>query len=391
MQDMVKRLLARQISRALKQFPAVALLGPRQSGKTTLAKTFSGRYFDLEQSEDQLRLDLAWDSLVRSSRLVILDEAQMLPSIFPKIRGTIDARRKENGRFLLLGSVAPGLMKNVSESLAGRLAICELHPILLAELGERDLEDELWLRGGFPDGGILKKKNFPEWQKNYLTLLAQRDLPAWGLPAKPAITLRFFKMLAACHGQIWNASKIGASLGLSYHTVNHYLDYLQNAYLILTLPPYYANLRKRLVKSPKIFWLDSGLLHALLGVATHEGLLSQPWAGASWEGWCIQQILSTLKTVGQDFEAYFFRTSDGQEIDLLLKFSKGFWAFEFKLTASPGMEDMKRLNAVADLVRADKRILVSQSSHPETDSRSISANLGYCLNLFTTVKDRKNA
>ena len=379
---MIKRWATRQLLDRLKQFPAVALLGPRQSGKTTLARTLSRHYFDLEQSEDQLKLDLRWDSLVHSKELIILDEAQVLPGVFPRIRGAIDAKRKQNGRFLLLGSVAPGLMKNVSESLAGRLAVCELHPLLLAELGERSDEDELWLRGGFPNGGILKRKNFPVWERNYLALLAERDLPAWGLPAKPQTTLRFFKMLAACHGQIWNASKIGASLGLSYHTVNHYLDYLQNTYLILSLAPYHANIRKRLVKSPKIFWRDSGLLHALLEVSDKEALLSQPWVGASWEGWCINQILAALKTAGKDFDAYFFRTNDGHEVDLVLKFSKGLWAFEFKLTGSPGTEDMERLNTAADLIKADKRILVSKSLRSASGSRFISTHLRHCLEII---------
>lgn len=379
---MIKRRLTRQLLDRLKQFPAVALLGPRQSGKTTLARTLSRHYFDLEQAEDQLKLDLQWDSLIRSRELIILDEAQVLPDIFPRLRGAIDARRKQNGRFLLLGSVAPGLMKNVSESLAGRLAVCELYPLLLKELEGKHSEDELWLSGGFPDGGILKKKNFPMWEKDYLALLAQRDLPAWGLAAKSQTTLRFFKMLAACHGQIWNASKIGASLGLNYHTVNHYLDYLENAYLILALAPYHTNIRKRLVKSPKIFWRDSGLLHALLEVQNKEMLLSQPWVGASWEGWCINQILATLKTAGEDFDAYFFRTNDGYEIDLVLKFSKGLWAFEFKLTSAPGAEDMKRLNAAADLIKAEKRLLISKSARSAASSEFISTNIRHCLELI---------
>ncbi|MBI4430314.1 MAG: ATP-binding protein [Candidatus Omnitrophica bacterium] len=379
---MIRRLLTQQLSARLKRFPAVSILGPRQSGKTTLAKTFSARYFDLEQSEDQLKLDLTWDSLVRSKQLIVLDEAQVLPSIFPRIRGAIDAERKRNGRFLLLGSVAPPLMKKVSESLAGRLAICELCPLFLAELNEKFHEDEMWLRGGFPDGGILKKKDFPVWEKDYLTLLAQRDLPAWGLPAKPQTTIKFFRMLAACHGQIWNASKIGASLGLSYHTVNHYLDYLENIYLILSLPPYHVNIRKRLVKSPKLYWRDSGLLHALLEISGKEALLSQPWAGASWEGWCINQILATLKTTGRNFDAHFFRTNDGHEIDLILKLSQGLWAFEFKLTSSPGLEDMKRLSSVADLIKADKCFLISKTRNPEIGKKIVSANIRHCLKMM---------
>jgi len=376
---MIKRLLSGLLRERLKQFPAVALLGPRQAGKTTLAKTLSTLYYDLEQPEEQLRLDLNWNSIIQSKQLIVLDEAQAMPGIFPRIRSAIDSDRKRKGRFLLLGSVAPALANNVSESLAGRLSICELGPFVLKEFKGNLDEDLLWLRGGFPDGGILQKKNFPSWQNDYLVLLAQRDLPAWGLPAKPQTTMRFFKMLAASHGQIWNASRIGSSMGLSYHTVNYYLDYLQNAYLIYVLPSFHANIRKRLVKSPKIFWRDSGLLHALLGTGTMEKLLAQPWVGASWEGWVMNQIILTLQTTGEDFDAYFFRTSDGREIDLVLEFSKGRWAFEFKLTSTPSPNDMKRLNAAADLIKANKRVLISKTDKLEGDSKFISGNIRQCL------------
>jgi predicted AAA+ superfamily ATPase len=377
---MIKRLMSGVLKERLKRFPAAALLGPRQAGKTTLAKTLSTLYYDLEQEEEQLRLDLNWNSIVQSKQLIVLDEAQAMPGIFPRIRGAVDSNRKQHGRFLLLGSVQPALAENVSESLAGRLSICELSPLLLKEFKKILDEDTLWFRGGFPDGGILQKKNFPTWQNDYLTLLAQRDLPAWGLPAKPQMTLRFFKMLAACHGQIWNASRIGSSMGLSYHTVNQYLDYLQNAYLIFVLRPFHTNIRKRLVKSPKIFWRDSGLLHALLGVSSKENLLAEPWVGASWEGWALGQIILTLQTAGESFDAYYFRTSDGSEIDLVLEFSKGRWAFEFKLTSTPSPEDMKRLNAAADLIKTDKRILISKTNKLDCGPNFISGNIRQCLN-----------
>ena len=379
---MIQRLISPWVQKRLRAFPAVALLGPRQSGKTTLAKKISSVYYDLEQPEEQLRLDLDWDRLIRSNALIALDEAQAMPGIFPRIRGAIDARRKKNGRFLLLGSVAPSLMKNVSESLAGRLAICELSPILLAELKRDAGVADAWLRGGFPDGGILKKNQYPRWQNDYLALLAQRDLPAWGLSAKPQLTLRLFKMLAASHGQLWNASHISASLGISYHTVNHHLDYLENAYLILILKPYFPNTRKRLVKSPKVYWKDSGLLHSLMGVRSAKHLLEQPWAGASWEGWVINQIVSTLQALGEVFEAHFFRTSDGHEIDLVIDFSKGRWAFEIKLTSAPSSRDMERLNAAADLIHADKRLLISQNRTVFSNGRATSANIRHCLELI---------
>jgi hypothetical protein len=360
----------------------VAILGPRQSGKTTLARTFSETYFDLEQAEERLRLDLLWESLLGSKTPIILDEAQCMPQIFPKIRHAVDARRKKNGRFMILGSVAPALMTHVAESLAGRLAICELSPILLGEAPRAANVDSLWLRGGFPDGGLIKPARYPQWQKDYLTLISQRDLPNWGLDASPQMTWRLFKMLAAFHGQIWNASSVGANLGISYHTVNRYVDYLQNSYLIHFLQPFHANIHKRLTKSPKLYWSDSGLLHFLMGVSDWNTLLSQPWVGASWEGWVLNQILGTLKASGQTFNANFFRTSDGYEIDLILEFSKGRWALEFKLTGSPGPEDLGRLKHAASWVKADKVVLVSRTLKTVNGGNCVSTNIQGCLDLL---------
>ena len=189
---MIRRNFKNILSKNLKLYPAVALLGARQVGKTTLAKEFGGIYFDLELEEDQLRLNLKWDELINQPALLILDEAQNYPEIFPKIRNAIDQKRKQNGRFLLLGSVSPALMREVSESLAGRIALGELTPLDLEEL-QLQKEDDLWLMGGYPDGGILNSDTFPGWQQNYLDLLAMRDLPLLGLPAKHQVTKRFFK------------------------------------------------------------------------------------------------------------------------------------------------------------------------------------------------------
>ncbi|HEY3236312.1 MAG TPA: AAA family ATPase, partial [Polyangiaceae bacterium] len=226
-------------------YPAVALVGPRQSGKTTLARSFEGDYFDLEQDSERLRLDLEWPRLAAGQSFVILDEAQSWPEIFNRLRGVIDVDRKRCGRFLLLGSVAPSLMEQVSESLAGRLSIVELSPFTLTELPSKAARARLWLCGGYPDGGVLEPKRFPGWQLDYLSLLIQRDLPAWGLPARPQVTQRLARMLAAVHGQTWNASQIGQSLGLNYQTVNSYVDYLEGAFLVRRLIPFHANVKKR--------------------------------------------------------------------------------------------------------------------------------------------------
>ncbi len=383
---MKARYIEKRLRRALERFPAVGLVGPRQCGKTTLARSLGGRYFDLENEGDGLRLDLAWDDLAKGNELIILDEAQTLPAIFPRIRSCIDGDRRRNGRFLLLGSVAPALMREVSESLAGRLALVELSPFYLDEVGA-DALDALWLQGGFPDGGILSPGAMPDWQLNYLALLAQRDLPAWGLAAKPQTTLRMFKMLAAAHGTPWNASRIGQSLGLNYQTVNGYMDYLEGVFLLRRLAPYHANLRKRLVKSPKIYWRDSGLLHALSGVSNQETLLSQPWAGLSWEGFVIQQILSRLDAVGKTCIPYYLRTSDQYEIDLLLDFGVERWAFEIKLTAHPSADDMQSLRKVADMVGAEKRVLISRTAEPVSDAANHSVDIAGALRLLDTATE----
>lgn len=368
------RLTAELLRDRLRDSPAVALTGPRQCGKTTLARSLRGAYFDLEKDEDRLRLDLEWDDLVRGTQLVVLDEAHAYPPIFERLRGAIDARRRRNGRFLLLGSVSPALMTRVSESLAGRLSLLELTPFLLAELPPSSLE-HLWRFGGFPDGGVLRRSAFPRWQRDYIALLSQRDLPNWGLPARPAVTDRLLRMLAAVHGQIWNASRLASSLGITYPTVNSYLEYLEGAFLVRRLAPWHANLGKRLVRSPRIYWRDSGLLHAVLGVERGDAILDRPWVGASWEGFVIEQICGCLAAQGRPFHPYFFRTSDGHEIDLLLETRGERWAIEIKLTSSPGADVVARLSKVADLVGARRRILISMSRRTVTSGNVISTSL----------------
>jgi predicted AAA+ superfamily ATPase len=375
MQDMIRRQAMAEVRARLTAAPAVALIGPRQCGKTTLAQSLGGAYFDLEQEPERLRLDLEWETLVAGTKLVILDEAQSWPELFPRLRGAIDRDRRRRGRFLLLGSVSPFLMLQVSESLAGRLSLVELTPFLWTELASRAARDRLWLRGGYPEGGVLGGRSFPRWQRDHLKLLAQRDLPNWGLPARPQTTERLLRMLAAVHGQVWNASQLGQSLGLDYKTVNGYLDYLEGAFLIRRLAPYHANIGKRLTKSPKVYWRDSGLLHALLSISDQSTLLAQPWVGASWEGFVVEQILGCLSAAGRQFEAYWFRTSDQFELDLVLNLDGQLWAVEIKLTASPRPADMDRLDKAADLIGASRRVLVSRTSRVAGDDKRVSCDL----------------
>ncbi len=346
------------LRRRLGAYPAVALLGPRQSGKTTLARSLGGRYFDLQQEPDQLRVDLEWDGLIVGRELVVLDEVQVWPDLFPRLRGAIDQDRKRNGRFLLLGSVSPALMTQVSESLAGRLSLMALTPFTTSELSDPADHGRHWLMGGFADGGVLTGRGFPEWQIDYLDMLVYRDLPNWGMRVGAASMGRLIRMLALAHGREWNASQVGKSMGLSNHTVNRYVDCLEGAFLVRRLPAYHANLRKRLVKRPKLYWRDSGLLHALQRVTDKDALLHQPWVGASWEGYVIEQVLAAFQHAGVAFRASYLRTSDQRELDLVVEVGTELWAIETKLTSRPGRGGLRKLDANADLIGADRRFLI---------------------------------
>jgi hypothetical protein len=248
-------------------------------------------------------------------------------------------------------------MKNVSESLAGRMGLVRMTPFLLPELKTGQMDD-LWLRGGYPDGGILDAGMYPQWQQSYLEMLTSRDLPTWGLPAKPRQTMRLSAMLAALHGQPLNASQLGSSLSLDHKTVSTYCDFLEGAFLVRRLPPYFRNVKKRLVKKPRIYWRDSGLLHSLMNINDREHLYDQPWLGQSWEGFIIEQTLGILDAVGKRVQPYFFRTSDGYELDLVLDWGDECWGVEIKLTSNPSRDMIARMNKTADMIRARKRVLV---------------------------------
>jgi predicted AAA+ superfamily ATPase len=212
-----------------------------------------------------------------------------------------------------------------------------------------------------------------------------RDLPQWGLPASPQVTRRFFRIIAAVHGNLWNASQVGKSMGLSYHTVNSYLDYLDQVYMIRKLQPYSTNIKKRLVKSPKIYWKDSGLLHSLMGVSSFDQLINQPWVGFSWEGFVIEQILACLDSLGCNRQPYFFKTSDGHELDLVLILNGKIWAFEIKLAGSPGRKEMDRLKRKAEMIGADKMVLVSRTRREIRSKHIVSTHLVGILRLMSEL------
>lgn len=310
-------LLRARIARALSRSRVAALAGPRQVGKTTLARSFLAAdhpgYFDLENPLSLARLSEPMTALSPLRGLVVIDEIQRMPELFPVLRVLAD-REGTPARFLLLGSASPALLRASSESLAGRIEVIEIGGFVLEETGAGSA-DALWLRGGFPRSFLAETDaDSRTWRQQFLQALVERDLPQLGAALAPAALLRFLTMLAHYHGQIWNAAEPARSLGISEITVRRYLDLLTGAYLVRQLPPWFANIGKRQVRSPKIYWRDCGLLHQLLGIADEQALLSHPRCGASWEGFALEHMLQRL----QPDEAYFWATHTGAELDALL-------------------------------------------------------------------------
>jgi predicted AAA+ superfamily ATPase len=381
----LRRASAPFLRSTLRRFPAVTLVGPRQCGKTTLAREIGGEYFDLEQESDRVRLDLEWTRLVAGRTRVILDEAQTHPAVFPRLRAAIDADRSRNGRFILLGSVSPALMRSVSESLAGRMAVIELTPFLWNELAARPMRSRLWLMGGFPDGGVRRPAAFPQWANSYLRLITERDLPALGIPCTPQVTQKLLRMMAALNGQQWNASELGRSMGVNYQTVTRYVDFIEGAFLLRRLPAFHANLSKRLVKAPKIHWRDTGLLHATLGIDSDDALRHHPAVGASWESFVVEQALGMLAALGVPHSTFHFRTSDGYELDLVLESGRERWAVEIKLTSDPSPHDLARLEKCAAMVSATRAILVSQVAADAGDKHRLSCGIDRFLREIASL------
>jgi len=311
-----------RLVKRLEHFPVVTILGPRQVGKTTLAKDIMpllGReavYLDLESDADLRKLaDAEQYLLQRKDNVIIIDEVQRMPELFPTLRSVIDAHRVP-GRFVLLGSASPTLLAKSSESLAGRVSHSELHPLLWQEVREHHSFRKLWLRGGFPDMLNTEQDDISfEKREQFIQTYTERDLPLLGMRASPALLRNLLMMLAHLHGHLVNMSDISRSLGRDLASVRHMLDFLEHAFLIRRLQPYFVNISKRLVKSPKLYIRDTGLLHTMLGIATSEDLDGHPQKGNSWEGFVIQQVVAQL---ANGVTPYFYRTQDGSELDLLL-------------------------------------------------------------------------
>lgn len=362
---MFLRALLPGLQAAAQAFPVVVLLGARQVGKTTLARVAFGgyRYVDLEdpRTAERFRQDARFELDAQADGGVVLDEAQAVPEVFAALRGAVDAQRARHGRFVVLGSAQPALVRGVSESLAGRAAVIELDALTADEAasGPQAMPwPRLWLEGGFPDA---LRGDSRAWWESYLRLVLERDLPQYGVRADPIFMRRLLTMLAHQHGGLLNASALGGSLGVSHHTVVRHLDVLESIYLLRRLPPYFRNVGKRLTKAPKVYLRDTGLLHHLLNISSAEDLAAHPSRGASWEGFVIEDVLRRERILHPATQAYFWRTAAGAEIDLVLDRGHERVALEVKAGRSVDARALRVLREAMPDVGAARGWVVDQA------------------------------
>lgn len=361
---MLPRHAASALFRQLKRFPAVTLLGPRQCGKTTfIRRSLSDwTYLDLERPSTQVPLAADPEArLVQLGDRLILDEAQRLPDLFPVLRGVIDAQRRRKGRFVLLGSASPTLIRRISESLAGRTGFLDMTPFRWDEVagGRGATLETLWLRGGFPEAWLEgSNASRLDWSEAYTRTFIERDLAALGVEVSAPRMRKLWTMLAHCNGGIWNASQLAASLGVSYHTVERYADILEQTFLIRKLPPYFANLGKRLVKSPKLYFRDTGLLHYFLGIRGRQTLDIHPARGQSWEALIVEHLICGFQMADPGARAYYWRTAAGVETDLLIDLGGRLVPFEIKLHSSPGRAHAAALASCMRDLKLDRGYII---------------------------------
>jgi uncharacterized protein len=362
---MIDRRIIADINDSLGFFPVVSIIGPRQVGKTTLAKLIMAQidkptiYLDLEIQSDLFKLNDAELFLSQhADHLVVIDEVQLKKELYPLIRGLVDQHRVP-ARFLLLGSASPELIRDSSESLAGRIAYHQLFPIGLTEIPDTVSQNDLWVKGGFPNMLFTEKTNLSRrWMENFISTYLNRDLLQLGLNASPKVIRNLWTMMAHLNGQLLNATTIGNSLGVTTPTVKRYLDFLEDAFLLKSIHPYHWNISKRLVKTPKIFLTDTGILHYLLGVNDFVALSGNPIIGSSWESFVFNQVLA-LKPDGIDL--YFYRTHHGAEVDLV--FARGYSVVataEVKYSNSPQLTK-GNFHAIEDL-KAPINYVITPSS-----------------------------
>lgn len=341
--------------------PIVALLGPRQVGKTTLARIFAKHavggiiFYDLESPVDLRRLSMPLQALSEPADWIIIDEIQRQPELFEILRVLVD-RPDAKTRFLILGSASPELVKGVTESLAGRVAFIDIPGFSLNETGGNKLR-ELWYRGGFPRSFLAPDDNVSAaWREDFVRTFLERDIPALGIRVPSETLRRFWMMVAHYHGQIWNGAEFGRSLGSSETTARRYLDILSGAYVVRILPPWFENISKRQVKAPKIYIRDSGLLHSLLNLPDEHTLLGHPKAGASWEGFALEEV---LKHTG-DRNAFFWATHAGAELDLMISQGGKRYGIEFKLADAPSTT--RSMHVALEALNLEKLLVVYPGS-----------------------------
>lgn len=338
--------------------PSVAILGPRQCGKTTLARLYADNYhikpiywFDLENPDDLGRLASPMLALAELEGLIVIDEIQKRPDLFPALRVLID-EHKGTQRYLILGSASRDLIQQSSETLAGRINYMELNPFSYPEV---DDISKLWIRGGFPNSYLAHTNEMSwEWRKSYISTFLERDIPNLGIQVPPQTLRRFWMMLAHYHGNIFNASEIGQSLGVAHTTARHYLDILTGTFMIRELPPWVENIDKRQIKSPKIYFRDSGIYHSLLNVPTKDNLFTHPKLGASWEGFAIEEVIRHHQ--GEIGEIYFWGVHNQAELDLFIIKNGKRLGFEFKYSDKPVVT--KSMNQALETLQLDSLTII---------------------------------
>lgn len=352
-----------EVGKLLKTFPVVAIVGARQIGKTTLAKKLCSSidkdfiYLDLERPSDLAKLQNAELFLEEhKEKCVVLDEVQREKSLFPILRSLVDDYRVP-ARFILLGSASPDLIRDSSESLAGRIAYHQMHPFLMDELSLKE-KNKLWVRGGFPDSFLSQTNDESDvWRANFIRSYLERDLPKLGLNANPTTLRRLWEILAHQNGQLLNYASIARALGLSAPTVRHYIDFMEAAYLIYLIKPYHPNVKKRLVKSPQVYLLDTGILHTLLGIKSFDNLLGHPIVGHSFENFVLLQLLSKVDIS----QIYFYRTADGTEMDFVIT-EGGIAKTSIEVKLSPTPSTTKSFTTAKQDLATDKNYIVTPAN-----------------------------
>ena len=356
MQGYIPRKHESELIRSLEDYPVVAVIGPRQCGKSTIAREVLGQigapfiYLDLEKDSDLNKLGEA-EFFFRNNqkKLICIDEIQKKPDLFPLIRSIVD-ESASNGQFLILGSASPELLKQTSETLAGRIHYLELTPFLINEIDDQGL----WIKGGFPRSLLSTSDDVSfAWRENFIKTFLERDIPQFGINIPAPQLRRFWTMCAHSAGQILNKSKLGESLGISHTTVQRYLDILESTFMIRILSPYFGNLKKRLIKSPKIYFRDTGILHTILNILDLNELMGHPAFGVSWESYALENIVSSTRR----WQPSFFRSSSGSEIDLILERGIRRLAIEFKASMSPKYS--KALLPLIDELEIEKTWIVA--------------------------------